>query len=366
MSTDKLNVTLKTDAFPKFQKPAVVGFFDVDHNRQIKPGAGNLKYLFKDGYSALPFDLNHGFETFTEKNRSLDNEEKLNILLQWLNKESDLKQKILSEYTEKNPSFTFVSYRGLLTTVMKTPFEYKDGWRICASKFRNFIFLCAFYTDEKKDLLAKPPTPRQQRFEYWGYKFEQYLLTESPEKYPNTSKPINSNEEFCVVFHSRLNGNGLLYGAEVDGVDHNDSIHESLNCNVLNKVKMVELKTSRHIEFEKQKLHHKRYKLLSWWCQTFLVGIENVTVGFRNDNGFVEELNSFRVKDLPKMSDNLWSAAGCMRFLDDFLNFVKATLMNEPDTTLWCFEWSPRVGHVKRRRLPDTSEYVIVPPWFSL
>lgn len=78
---------------------------------------------------------------------------------------------------QRTPRYTFVSHRGLLSTVMKSPFEYRDGWRICASKFKNFIFLCAFYTDEKKELLARPPSPRTQRFEYWGYKFEQYLLT---------------------------------------------------------------------------------------------------------------------------------------------------------------------------------------------
>lgn len=100
MSEDKLNVTLKTDFFPKFQKPAVVGFYDVDPNRQLKPGARNLKYLFKDGQQSLPFDLNDGFDNFTAKKRTLDNEEKLDILLQWLNKETDLKQKILSEYSE--------------------------------------------------------------------------------------------------------------------------------------------------------------------------------------------------------------------------------------------------------------------------
>lgn len=366
MSEDKLNVTLKTDFFPKFQKPTVVGFYDVDQNRQLKLGSRNLKYLFKDGQHMLPFDLNDGFDNFTAKKRTLDNEEKLDILLEWLNKETDLKQKILSEYSEKNPRYTFVSHRGLLSTVMKSPFEYRDGWRICASKFKNFIFLCAFYTEEKKELLSKPPTLRTQRFEYWGYRFEQYLLTDLPEKYPNTTKPINSNEEFNVIFHSRLNENGLLYGAEVDGVDHNESIHENLNCNILNKVKLVEVKTCRHIEFEKQKLHHKRYKLLSWWCQAFLVGIENVTVGFRNDFGFVEDLNSFRVKDLPKMSDNLWNANAAMRFLDDFLNYVKKTLITEPDTTVWCFEWTPRMGHVRKRRIPDHSDYTIVPPWFSL
>lgn len=45
-----------------------------------------------------------------------------------------------------------------------------------------------------------------------------------------------------------------------------------------------------------------RHKLLKWWCQSFLVGIETIYCGFRDDNGVVTSVKEFRVRDLPKMA----------------------------------------------------------------
>lgn len=59
---------------------------------------------------------------------------------------------------------------------MKTPYEEKEGWLVCATKVKNLIFLCAFHTDEKKKQIQVGQTDREKRFEYWGYKFEQYML----------------------------------------------------------------------------------------------------------------------------------------------------------------------------------------------
>lgn len=60
---------------------------------------------------------------------------------------------------------------------MRTPYEYSEGWRICATNVKNIIFLCAFYTDEKKQKMQQNVTEKDHRFEYWGFKFEQCVLS---------------------------------------------------------------------------------------------------------------------------------------------------------------------------------------------
>lgn len=49
-------------------------------------------------------------------------------------------------------------------------------------------------------------------------------------------------------------------------------------------------------------LEISRFKLLKWWCQSFLVGIETIYCGFRDDDGIVSSVKDFKVKDLPKMA----------------------------------------------------------------
>lgn len=56
-------------------------------------------------------------------------------------------------------------------------YEQQEGWLICATKVNSLIFLCAFNTEEKKLALQRGKTPKEKLFEYWGRKFEQYLLT---------------------------------------------------------------------------------------------------------------------------------------------------------------------------------------------
>jgi len=46
---------------------------------------------------------------------------------------------------------------------------------------------------------------------------------------------------------------------------------------------------------------HFRFNLRKWWCQCFTAGISQVVVGFRDDDGIVEEVKSYPVDQLPKM-----------------------------------------------------------------
>lgn len=70
----------------------------------------------------------------------------------------------------------FICWRGLLTKIMKTPYDRREGWIICASKWRGTIYLCAFDTEADKHNKANETT-RNLKFMSWGFKFEQYMLT---------------------------------------------------------------------------------------------------------------------------------------------------------------------------------------------
>ena len=43
-----------------------------------------------------------------------------------------------------------------------------------------------------------------------------------------------------------------------------------------------------------------RYKAIKWWAQSFMVGIEKIVCGFRDDDGIVHRLQNYTVQDLPK------------------------------------------------------------------
>lgn len=45
---------------------------------------------------------------------------------------------------------------------------------------------------------------------------------------------------------------------------------------------------------------HARFKLIKWWCQSFLVGIGTVVAGFRDDTGVVESVAEYPVREIPR------------------------------------------------------------------
>lgn len=69
----------------------------------------------------------------------------------------------------------FVMWRGLLSKLLITPYENRDGWMISVILYHGTWYMCAFETEEQtQDKLNE--TEKQKEMSYWGYKFEQYMV----------------------------------------------------------------------------------------------------------------------------------------------------------------------------------------------
>lgn len=104
MMKDSLNVSYKTDYFPVFQKPKIIGFYSVDGNRKLDPSASNLKYFYSDE-GKIRYDLNSGFDDYIPKPSTTENVEKIDTLLLWLNRQNLLK-KMINEDSKVNFQIT--------------------------------------------------------------------------------------------------------------------------------------------------------------------------------------------------------------------------------------------------------------------
>ena len=75
-------------------------------------------------------------------------------------------------------STDFVCFRGLLTTLMCTPYERREDWEFVAIKYKETIYLCKTETEQQR-LFEQSKSERQKQMESWGFKFEQYVLSDS-------------------------------------------------------------------------------------------------------------------------------------------------------------------------------------------
>ncbi|XP_012264501.2 decapping and exoribonuclease protein-like [Athalia rosae] len=348
--------SLRSNAnFPHFGRPKVIGYFSLDENKKFMPNAAQLRYLVRSSDITTELDLKQGYHLC--KQLTTADEQGLESLLRWilLNTPKIRADQESDRWLQPH----FVCFRGLLTTICCTPFERQEGWIFSASKWRGTIYLNRFLTEEAQHAKNNYPESLLQ-FMAWGYKFEQYLLSESPGQIPDTSQAVNAAPEFDILFKSRLAEHKLLYAAEIDGVESDEILAEPIDWD---KKKLVELKTCRIIEDTRRHRNFRRYKLIKWWCQSFLVGIENVICGFRDDNGIVKHITSFEVAEMARMSKEFWTGSECMNFAADFLNFVKSVVKEDYDKSVYKFEWAPG-RDVQVKVFPGKCEYSALPQWF--
>lgn len=131
------------------------------------------------------------------------------------------------------------------------------------------------------------------------------MYLDNPDVTPRTDTPVNESEEFCCMFSSKLEECRLLFGAEMDGIESENTI--DIETADLNSLSFVELKVNRRPLNHRNELSFLRYKLRSWWCQCFLVGVSRMIVGVRTDRGIVDELQMLDInQEIKKASVKLF------------------------------------------------------------
>ncbi|KFM75770.1 Protein Dom3Z, partial [Stegodyphus mimosarum] len=234
--------------FPSFRQPTEIGCFSLDGERQFHDDNHQLKYLVMPrSITGLHMDLNKGYSEAIKKD--FQKKEKIDTMLRWILTHQERVKNVFMTHGTNTIKIDFVCFRGLLTEICSTTYENKEDWLICATKYKSVIFLCAFDTEQDVQRREKM-TERDKLMSSWGYKFEQYMVSDSQNTKPNTSIPVNEKEEYCIMLKGRLNNHTLLYSAEVDGEDpsyfrHPGNDPNSTRC-------YMELKTSRIITNERQ------------------------------------------------------------------------------------------------------------------
>lgn len=342
---------LEQKSFPVYRQPVEIGAFSVDINRRFLNSRDQLKYYVHP--DSVNFNLSEGYREFIGKDETV--KEYIDHLLSWLLANSE---KLISK--NQQLSTDFVCWRGLLTKILCTPYESQDGWIICVTKFQGTYYLCEFET-KKRARDRENESERQKLMCYWGVKFEQFVTTDRADGGPDTSKPVNNIEAYCTVIHTKLNSHSLIFAGETDCID-STSLSSKPSC-------YIELKTSRHIEHPRQLRNFRKYKLIKWWAQSFLPGLQKIVCGFRDDNGIVTELQTFRLSDIPKqvkeLGSDAWRPTACMNFADNFLSFVKQVVVIDNPVSVYKFEWCPPEAEICVEFFAEKSSFSFLPDWYT-
>ncbi|XP_061830372.1 decapping and exoribonuclease protein-like [Nerophis lumbriciformis] len=341
---------------PPFEKRVEVGSFSLDTERRVVHDKNQMRY-YVEPHQAPQFDLRDGYkDRYVKRDESL--KKSLDHILRWiLANKSNLKQKALSSSSSSALDFDFVTSRGRLTHLLTTPYQKMSSWLLAVTKFRGTLYI----NEVKTEAARQSETHRTESHEeniYWGYKFEQYMCSDTIDGVPDSSGVVNSNEAFYIVVQTRLADHSLLFSGELDCRDKDPNAPDPPAC-------YIELKTAGNIHTAKQRDKFHRYKLNQWWAQSYLLGVPRIVAGFRNDDGIVESVKTFQVSDIPEIAErevNFWKPNVCMNFCSKFLSFVKKVATEDDPCVVYLFsrkEHSDVTYSVHRN-----SSYSFLPDWY--
>ena len=185
-----------------------------------------------------------------------------------------------------------------------------------------------------------------------------YFIGEESSEVPGT-RAINNSEAFCSVVRTRLNKHSLLFGAEVDctSLKHGEAVPTH---------SYIELKTSRIMDHARHFRNFANFKLIKYWAQSFLAGVPKVVCGLRDDNGIIQEMETFdtlKIPDGARKNNATWSASICMNFCDEFLGWMKTVVTEDDRNVVYSFRFEEPFTTIHVSKNPFGCE-VFIPDWF--
>ncbi|KAI9881415.1 MAG: decapping endonuclease targeting mRNA [Pleopsidium flavum] len=308
------------------RRPKEIAYFSYDETHQFHLDDRSLRYYYPPRLGA---DLSKGFETFQQLDDTADDH--LDSLLTTI----IALEKELGERCEAD----IITWRGMMTKIMATPFDNMNGFEMNATCFQGTIFIEESHDHKlgqrqsQHSQPSRPDAPSQDLMSFWGYKFETLSLI--PDTWDPTTRDyidnredliVNNHAQYCSVVRTGIGKAKMVIGGEVDAV---------WDCKPENKdepINWVELKTSAEIENDRDMLKYER-KLLKFWVQSFLLGVPKIIVGFRSRDGILQRLEEVETKSIPGMvkrkGKGSWDGNVCINFTASFLDWLKRTITGD-------------------------------------
>lgn len=319
---------------PPFQEPSHIAGFSRSADGSVQFDESCLRRFRREILQESGLDLNEGFDTYVEKKEDGAGSGFGDLLACLRDKQVPL------------DNIHFVTYRNNLNKILGTAYNRQDVWEMGVHKRQGTVYLDVHKLPEAPHL----DVTMQKRRSYWGYSFERFA-TEAPSSRQvngTARKPknaVNANVEFCAIVKTKLGPHRIIMGAEMDCYDTASD----------GRKYFVELKTSRALDARTVD-RFERDKLLKFWIQSFLAGVQRILVGYRDDAGRLLGTEMMRPQDITHRvkQKHHWEGGVCLAFADQVLCWLYGSVKEGEDYTLRFNRHANRLELVKANSCPDT------------
>lgn len=343
--------------------PEKQGSYAVTSTGEYEEGERHLRVLkLPVNMSRVSFNLSDGYRRMSDGGpviySRIGEEPGLNHFLKWiLSNKEDLRRH--ASYTSTSElGVDFVTIRGLISMIMCTPYERFSDWSIGVTKYRGSYFMYHLLTDQERDGELNR-TEFLNLMAYSGLRFENFVTEPADRDEDDGAADMSGRDDYYCVIKVKLDRHSLMYGAETDCIRNRSFAADPQPRH------LVEIKTTQTVgndDWKRTKL--QKHKMLKWWTQCYLTGIQTIVCGYRGDDNYVREIDVIQVSDLPKMGRQFWSTDVCLNFLNRFLDFVKRVVIEDDPEIVYKFNWDAGSDYVTVRQTAVTSDRFVIQDWF--
>jgi RAT1-interacting protein len=372
-------------------RPKEFTCFSYDDTHTYRQDASSIRYYYPP---ILGADLSRGFDKFDRHDDSVD--EHLDSLLRALQHHESQGEGDggggEGGVKSKKVAVDVVTWRGMMTKILATPYSHKDGFEMNATRFQDTIYIEEH--NAYKQATRGRPAPRNPRrpspevMTFWGlsspvhppattttttphltlpppgYKFETLSTLARPwgqcsrEEIEQRDDDVVSNKaQYCSVVRTSIGSTWLCLGGEVDAIwDSKPEPGRPINW--------VELKTSQDFYSADDEAFFAA-KMMRFWIQSFLLGVPRIVVGFRSRDGILQRVEEFETARIPDMvsarRNPPWNAQLCINFAADFLAWLRETLTTDG---VWRIRRAPGASHIEIFQVEHSGHGRILTPEF--
>lgn len=291
----------KRSSTTALKQPKEIGFYSrTQDNEFLVNDASRLAYYYlPDSELDKKFDLVNGIKKFKECNTDDFDSTTLKGLLSTVQQYEERKSKKIKA--------DIITFRGIIRKLISTAFDSSQfnpiNFRVVSFDGQLFIKECKTNGSEPLGTSKSRDTIQAKAY-YSGYKFE--TLATLPVPLPNVprvalekrpKKIVNNGDQFISLVRTGIGKCKILVGAEVDCIfdfkeDPGDNLghYAELKC-----TNMVNTMSDAH-KFER--------KLFRTWLQCFLVGINRIIYGFRDEDFILRSVEEFTTAEVPVLLKN--------------------------------------------------------------
>lgn len=259
----------------------------------------------------------------------------------------------------KKAKADIITFRGIIRKLISSAF---DNPRYNRVNLRIVSFDGQLFIKEVGEPFVPPKTTDsiEHRSYYSGYKFESLVTLPKPlgevsrttlEKRPK--KIVNNGEQYISVVRTGVGKAKLILGAEVDCVfDFKEDSGDNLKH-------YTELKCTKGVTTIAEARAFER-KIFKTWLQCFLVGVNRVIYGFRDDNFILKSVEEFSTQEIPIIlkNNNPQMTNACVdaiKWYGAFTEWLLKTIPHENDGELRAYKLIYDSNHLKLNEVEESD-----------